>query len=458
MASLANKSNPKGGIDPKVIPASIEAEQAVLGGLMLNAQALELVIQRLEEKDFYLLEHQIIYRAICEHGDQNKPFDAVTLGEWFEQHHLADVVGGVAYVIQMANATPSAANILAYVDIVRDKALLRHLLDASYKIAGEVYAPEGRPAQQLIENAEQAVFAIAERGARGKRAAVTMRESAREAFELMRRRYENQGALLGLSTGFTDLDTMLSGLQAGDLIILAARPSMGKTAMALGIAEQAAIRERKAVAIFSMEMSHEQLTLRMAASLARVDSQRVRTGALEEDDWMRISAAMPLLVNAPIFIDDMAALTPVELRARARRLKREHDIGLIIIDYLQLMNAAASGENRATEVAEISRSIKALARELKVPIVALSQLNRNLEQRTDKRPVMADLRESGAIEQDADVILFIYRDEVYDRDTADKGLAEIIVGKQRNGPTGTVLLTFIGQQAAFRSLAPGNHR
>jgi len=447
------KSNLRGIDAAKVPPYSIDAEQSVLGGLMLNETVLDAVIQKLEEKDFYNKEHQLIFRAICELGDKRKPYDAVTLGEWFESNGLAEIVGGTSYVIQLANATPSAANIMAYVEIVREKSLLRQLLDATVAISGEVFAPAGRTAQELVESAEQQVFAIAERGARGMRGSVTMRESVREAFELMRRRYENPGALLGISTGFPDLDEMLSGLQSGDLIILAARPSMGKTALALGFAEQAAVRSKKAVAIFSMEMSHEQLTLRMAATLGRIDSQRLRNGDLEEDDWARASNALVTLADSKITIDDASSLTPMELRARARRLKRERDIGLIIVDYLQLMHVADSTENRATEVGEISRSLKALAKELKVPVVALSQLNRAVEQRTDKRPVMADLRESGSIEQDADVVMFIYRDEYYNQESQDKGVAEVIIGKQRNGPTGTVRLAFVGKHTAFRSLA-----
>jgi len=445
--------NRKSGVDVKVPPYSLDAEQAVLGGLMLNETALDAVIQKLEEKDFYSKEHQLIFRAICDLGNKQNPYDAVTLGEWFEQNGIAEIVGGTDYIIRLANNTPSAANIMAYVDIVRDKSLLRQLLDASTKIAGEAFAPEGRSAHEIIDVAEQAVFAIAERGARGKRQVIPIRESVKDAFENLRRRYDNPGALLGISTGFTDLDEMLSGLQSGDLIILAARPSMGKTALALGFAEQASLREKKAIAIFSMEMSHTQVTDRMACSFGHVDSQRLRSGALLDEEWPRISNAYATLSGSKIFIDDTPALTPVELRARARRLKREHDIKLIVIDYLQLMSVAGSSENRATEVGEISRSLKALARELGVPILALSQLNRAVEQRTDKRPVMADLRESGAIEQDADVIMFIYRDEYYNDESPDKGTAEIIIGKQRNGPTGTVKLAFVGKHTAFRSLS-----
>jgi replicative DNA helicase len=442
------------GTDARVPPHSIDAEQAVLGGLMLDERAWDRIADKLEEGDFYRKDHQLIYRAIGDLSSRNKPCDAVTLGEWFESNGLADLVGGSSYVIQLANSTPSAANIMAYAEIVREKSVLRRLLDAGTQIFGSVFTPDGREAKDLIEEAESAVFAIAEHGARGKGGAVPMRTATREAFELMRQRYESPGALLGIATGYTDLDTILSGLQAGDLIIVAGRPSMGKTGLAVGFAEHAGVRLKKAVAIFSMEMSTAQLTLRMISSIGRIDAQRLRSGELEEDDWVRSTAAITALSQAPIFIDETPALTPTELRARARRLKREHDIQLIVVDYLQLMHTGNDrSENRATEVAEISRSIKALAKELKIPIVALSQLNRAVEQRTDKRPVMADLRESGGLEQDADVVMFIYRDEYYNAESSEKGIAEIIVSKQRNGPTGTVRLAFVGAHTAFRSLA-----
>jgi replicative DNA helicase len=377
----------------------------------------------------------------------------VTLGEWFESQRLSEQVGGTRYVIELANSTPSAANIVAYAEIVREKSVLRQLIDAGTQITGDGFQPEGRSAQELVEAAEQRVFHIAEAGTRGRQGFVSMRSAVKDAFEQLRQRAENKSAITGMPTGFTDLDHKTAGLQAGDLIIVAARPSMGKTALALNMAEYAAIKTGKAAAVFSMEMSASQLAFRLISSLGRINQQHLRTGDLADEEWPRVTSAITLLAESKIFIDDTPALSPLELRSRARRLKREHDLGVIMIDYLQLMQVPGNKENRATEISEISRSLKALAKELSVPVIALSQLNRSLEQRTDKRPVMADLRESGAIEQDADVIVFIYRDEYYNPDSQDKGLAEIIIGKQRNGPTGTVKLAFLGQYTRFENYA-----
>jgi replicative DNA helicase len=441
----------------RVPPHSIDAEQAVLGGLMLDERAWERIADKISEDDFYRKDHRLIFRAIGELAGKNLPCDAVTLGEWFEANKLAELVGGAAYVVQLANSTPSAANIAAYADIVREKSILRQLIDAGTEIVGDGFQPEGRTSEEILGAAEQRVFHIAESGARGKKGFVAMRAAVKEAFQILHQRYESKGAVTGLATGFTDLDEMTAGLQPADLIIVAARPSMGKTALAVNMAEHAAIKSRKAVAIFSMEMSASQLAFRLISSLGRIDQQHLRSGDLADEDWPRVTSAMTLLSDAKIFIDDTPALSPAELRARARRLKREHDLGLIVIDYLQLMAVPGNKENRATEISEISRGLKALAKELNIPVIALSQLNRSLEQRTDKRPVMADLRESGAIEQDADVILFIYRDEYYNQDSSDKGLAEIIIGKQRNGPTGTVKLTFLGRYTRFESTASEAH-
>ena len=435
----------------RVPPHSIDAEQAVLGGLMLDEHAWERIADKLGEEDFYRKDHRLIFRAIGDLASRNQPCDAVTLGEWFESSGLADEVGGVAYVIQLANATPSAANILAYAGIVREKSVLRQLIEAGTQIVGDGFQPEGRKSEEILAEAEQRVFHIAETGARGKKSYVEMRAAVHEAFQILSRRYESKDAVTGLATGFADLDEMTSGLQPADLIIVAARPSMGKTALAVNMAEHAAIKSRKAVAIFSMEMSASQLAFRLISSLGRIDQQHLRNGDLAEEDWPRVTSAITLLSETKILIDDTPALSPAELRARARRMKRQYDLGLIVVDYLQLMAVPGNKENRATEISEISRGLKALAKELNIPVIALSQLNRSLEQRTDKRPVMADLRESGAIEQDADVILFIYRDEYYDKESADKGLAEIIIGKQRNGPTGTVKLTFLGRYTRFES-------
>ena len=437
----------------RVPPHSIDAEQAVLGGLMLDEHAWERIADKLGEEDFYRKDHRLIFRAIGDLASKNQPCDAVTLGEWFESSGLADEVGGVAYVIQLANATPSAANILAYAGIVREKSVLRQLIEAGTQIVGDGFQPEGRKSEEILAEAEQRVFHIAETGARGKKSYVEMRAAVHEAFQILSRRYESKDTVTGLATGFADLDELTSGLQPADLIIVAARPSMGKTALAVNMAEHAAIKSRKAVAIFSMEMSASQLAFRLISSLGRIDQQHLRNGDLAEEDWPRVTSAITLLSETKILIDDTPALSPAELRARARRMKRQYDLGLIVVDYLQLMAVPGNKENRATEISEISRGLKALAKELNIPVIALSQLNRSLEQRTDKRPVMADLRESGAIEQDADVILFIYRDEYYDKDSADKGLAEIIIGKQRNGPTGTVKLTFLGRYTRFESTA-----
>jgi len=442
------------GRDPRVDslripPHSIDAEQAVLGGLMLAERAWDQIADKLTEEDFYRHDHRLIFRAIGQLAQQSKPCDAITLGEWFDSQGLAEQVGGTSYVIELASTTPSAANIAAYADIVREKSILRQLIEVGTSIANDGFQPEGRPTREILEGAEQRVFRIAESGSRGKQGFVAMRTAVKDAFEQLRERYENKGAITGLPTGFIDFDEMTAGLQPSDLLILAARPSMGKTALAVNMAEYAALKTKKPVAIFSMEMSASQLAFRLISSLGRVHQQRLRTGQLEDEDWTRVSHAITLLAEAKIFIDDTPALSPTELRSRARRLAREHGLGLIVVDYLQLMQVPGNKENRTAEISEISRSLKGLAKELNVPVIALSQLNRSLEQRADKRPMMSDLRESGAIEQDADVIIFIYRDEYYNKESQDKGLAEIIIGKQRNGPTGSLKLAFHGQFTRF---------
>jgi replicative DNA helicase len=441
----------------RIPPHSIDAEQAVLGGLMLSPEAWDKVADRLNEDDFYRKDHRVIFRAIWELSNKGMPCDAVTLGEWFESQGLSDLVGGTAYILQLANTTPSAANIIAYCDIVREKSVLRQLIDAGTEIVGDGFAPEGRSTQEILEGAEQRVFRIAEAGARGRQGFVPMRTAVKDAFAILHHRFENRGTVTGMPTGFTDLDEMTAGLQPSDLIIVAARPAMGKTAFSLNMAEYAAMKTKRAVAVFSMEMSASQLAFRLISSVGRINQQHLRNGDIQEEEWPRVTSAITLLSEAKIFIDDTPALSPGELRARCRRLKREHDLGLIVIDYLQLMQVPGNKENRATEISEISRSLKALAKELNVPVIALSQLNRSLEQRQDKRPVMADLRESGAIEQDADVIMFIYRDDYYNQDSPDKGLAEIIIGKQRSGPTGSLKLTFLGQYTKFENYASDNY-
>ncbi len=437
----------------RVPPQSVEAEQAVLGGLMLAPDSLDRVGDFLNEADFYRRDHRLIYKAIRELSERNKPFDAVTLGEWFEANSLAEQIGGTGYLVELASTTPSAANIRAYAEIVREKSVLRQLIDVGTEIVNDGFQPGGRESQEVLSAAEMKVFRIAEQGARGRADFVPLREAMKDAFQLLQERYENQGSVTGLPTGFHDIDEMTAGLQNSDLIILAARPAMGKTTLALNIAEFAALKTKKAVVIFSMEMSASQLAFRLISSIGRVNATRLRTGQLEDEDWSRVTMAIKMLSDAKIFIDDTPALSPDVLRSKARRIKREHDLGLIVIDYLQLMAVPGTGENRATEISEISRSLKALAKELNVPVVALSQLNRSLESRTDKRPVMADLRESGAIEQDADIIMFIYRDEYYHKDSQDKGLAEVIIGKQRNGPTGVCKLKFFGEYTRFDNLA-----
>ncbi|WP_066096471.1 replicative DNA helicase [Xanthomonas massiliensis] len=438
----------------RVPPHSVEAEQAVLGGLMLAPDAYDKVNDQLTENDFYRRDHQLIYRAIRELAEKSRPFDAVTLTEWFESQGKLDQVGDGAYLIELASTTPSAANIAAYAEIVRDKAVLRQLIEVGTGIVNDAFQPEGRDSAELLATAEKQVFHIAEAGARGRTDFVGMNTALKDAFEVLQTRFENGGSVTGLPTGYTEFDNMTAGLQATDLVILAARPAMGKTTFALNIAEFAAIKSKKAVAVFSMEMSAAQLAMRLISSNGRINAQRLRTGQLEDEDWSRVTSAISMLKQTKIFIDDTPGLSPEVLRSKARRLKREHDLGLIVIDYLQLMSVPGNSENRATEISEISRSLKGLAKELSVPVIALSQLNRSLESRTDKRPVMADLRESGAIEQDADMIVFIYRDDYYNRENSpDKGLAEIIIGKQRSGPTGSLKLKFFGEYTRFDNLA-----
>ncbi|QCO67753.1 replicative DNA helicase [Luteimonas yindakuii] len=438
----------------RIPPQSVEAEQAVLGGLMLAPEAFDRIADMLVDKDFYRRDHQLIYRAIRELAERNRPFDAVTLGEWFESQGLAEQVAGGAYLVELASTTPSAANIRAYAEIVRDKAVMRQLIDVGTEIVNDGFQPDGRDSGEILAKAEQQVFAIAEAGARGRTDFTAINKAMAEAFDVLQTRFANGEGITGLPTGYEAFDQMTSGLQPTDLLILAARPAMGKTTLALNIAEYAALKSKKAVAVFSMEMSASQLALRLISSNGRINATRLRTGQLEDEDWSRVTAAIRMLKESKIFIDDTPGLSPDVLRAKARRLKREYDLGLVVIDYLQLMQVPGNKENRATEISEISRSLKGLAKELNVPVIALSQLNRSLESRTDKRPVMADLRESGAIEQDADMIIFIYRDEYYNKEASpDKGLAEIIIGKHRSGPTGSFKLRFFGEYTRFDNLA-----
>ncbi|MHB8473501.1 MAG: replicative DNA helicase [Gammaproteobacteria bacterium] len=438
----------------KIPPHSIEAEQAVLGGLMLDNTAWDQIADKVTEEDFYRRDHRLIFRAARELVEHSSPCDVVTLAEWLDKRAELDNAGGLAYLGALARDTPSAANIRAYADIVRERSVLRQLIRIGTDIANDAFQPDGRSSKELLESAEQQVFHIAEQGGRSQQGFVGLKQLLTGAVDRIDMLFQRDDPITGLATGYTEFDHKTAGLQPGDLIIVAGRPSMGKTSFAMNIAEHAAIRSKRPVAVFSMEMSGEQLAMRMMSSLGRIDQHKVRTGKLDDADWPRLTSAVSILAEAPMFIDDTPALTPTELRARARRLKREHgDLGLIVIDYLQLMQVSNTRENRATEISEISRNLKALAKELRVPVMALSQLNRSLEQRPNKRPVMSDLRESGAIEQDADLIVFIYRDEVYNEDSPDKGKAEIIISKQRNGPIGSVDLAFLGQYTRFENLA-----
>ena len=448
-----------GGTDAlKVPPHSIEAEQAVLGSIMLDNSVWDTVADRVTANDFYRHDHRLIFSAVAALAERRQPFDVITLSEHLEREGRLEEAGGLAYLGLLAKETPTAANVRAYADIVREHAVLRGLIHVGTAIADSAFNPEGRRCEALLDEAERRVFEIAERGARARQGFAPLRELLTQAVERIDMLHEREDPITGLPTGYHDFDELTSGLQPGDLIIIAARPSMGKTSLALNMAEYVALKRRAPVAIFSMEMPGEQLTIRLLASLGRIDQKRLRTGRLNEEDWPRLSSAVAMLSEAPIFIDAAAALSPGEIRARARRLMREQNsLGLIIVDYLQLMQVQGTTENRATEISEISRGLKALAKELNVPVIALSQLNRSVEQRPNKRPVMSDLRESGAIEQDADLIAFIYRDEVYNEDTPDKGLAEIIVAKQRNGPIGTVRLTFLGQYTRFENHAPDRY-
>jgi len=435
-------------------PHSIQAEQAVLGGLMLDDEAWERVADQITAEDFYRREHQAIFRAMTALGEADQPLDVVTLAEELERRGELDDVGGLPYLGMLANDTPTASNVGAYARLVREQSVMRQLIRAGNRIAESCYRPEGRKVDQLLDEAENLVFQIAEQQAKGRSGFRPITELLTDTVNRIEELYSSGSAMTGVPTGFDDFDAKTSGLQKSDLIIVAGRPSMGKTTFAMNIAENVAISAGLPVAIFSMEMPGEALTMRMISSLGRINQQAVRTGKLEDDDWPRVTSAVSLLQQAKLFIDDTPALSPTEVRARCRRLMKEYgQLGLVVIDYLQLMQAPDAGENRTNEISAISRGLKTLAKELNVPVIALSQLNRSLEQRPNKRPVMSDLRESGAIEQDADLIVFIYRDEVYHEDSPDKGKAEIIIGKQRNGPIGTVTLTFQGQYTRFDNYA-----
>jgi len=446
-------------VEVRTPPHSIEAEQAVLGGLLIDAAAWDHVADVVRAEDFYRPDHRLIFESIGALAGSGKPCDVVTVSEQLERTGKLEEAGGLAYLGTLARDTPTAANVRAYADIVRERALLRRLIAVGTEIAASVFNNEGTSARDLVDRAEQGIFEIAEAGFRGREGAVPVRTLLPGIIDQIDEWHTNPDKLRGLATGFADFDKLTGGLRPGDLIVIAGRPSMGKTTLAVNMAEYAAINPsiRASVAIFSMEMPSEQVITRMLASIGSVPLGSLRSGRISDEDWVRITGATSQLSEAKIFVDETPALTPTELRARARRVKREHGLDLVVVDYLQLMQVPGTKENRATEIAEISRGLKVLAKELQVPVIALSQLNRSVEQREHKKPVMSDLRESGAIEQDSDIILLIYRDEVYNKDTTKKGIAEIDVAKHRNGEIGTFLLTFQGQYTRFVNYAPDSY-
>ena len=440
-------------INRKNIPYSIEAEQSVLGGLLLDIKAWDQVSNTVVAEDFYHPRHKIIFASIAKSANENMPFDPLTIASTLENQNKLEEVGGMLYITELVANVAGIANIEAYADIIQERSVLRQLINTSKQIAESAYNPDGRNSQTVLDEAERLVFNIAE--ARPKTGGpVSVREILHKTIEKIDALFNAGGTIIGITTGFNDLDNMISGLQPSDMIIVAARPSMGKTSFAMNLVENALFNTKKVVIVFSLEMPGEQLMMRMLASLGRINQSKVRSGKLEEEDWPKLVSAIERIKDKKLFIDDTAGISPSEMRARIRRIMREHgDIALIMIDYLQLMEIPGFSEGRTNEISTISRSLKAIAKEFHVPIIALSQLNRSLEQRPNKRPVNSDLRESGAIEQDADIIMFIYRDEVYNPDTEYKGLGEIIISKHRNGPIGSVRLAFIGQYTRFENLA-----
>jgi len=441
----------------RVPPHSMESESSVLGGLLLDNNAWERVGDLLGDGDFYRHEHKLIYEAIGKLINASKPADVITVYEHLQGMGKAEEIGGLMYLNQLAQYVPSASNIRRYAEIVRERAILRKLVTASDDIATNAFNPQGKTVERILDEAEQKIMAIGEEGARNKQGFQSLDTLVVDLLDRVQEMADNPNDITGVPTGFYDLDRMTSGLQAGDLVVLAARPSMGKTAFAVNIAEHVALNEGLPVAIFSMEMGASQLAVRVVGSIGRIDQGHLRTGKLSDEEWPRLADAIDRLRTVSLHIDETPGLTPSELRANARRLSRQcGKLGLIVVDYLQLMSGSTTGgDNRATELGEISRGLKMLAKELQCPVIALSQLNRSVEQRTDKRPMMSDLRESGAIEQDADIIMFIYRDDYYNKESKDPGVAEIIIGKQRNGPTGVVRLTFLKNLTRFESLASG---
>jgi replicative DNA helicase len=441
----------------RIPPHSIEAESSVLGGLLLDNGAWDRVGDLLVDSDFYRYEHRLIYGAVGVLINASKPADVITVFEHLQNQGKAEESGGLAYLNSLAQYVPSASNIRRYAEIVRERSILRKLVSASDEIATNAFNPQGRAVDRILDEAEQKIFNIGEEGSRMKQGFQSMDSLVVKLLDRVQEMADNPNDITGVPTGFYDLDRMTSGLQAGDMVVLAARPSMGKTAFAINIAEHVALNEGLPVAVFSMEMGASQLAVRIVGSIGRIDQGHLRTGKLTDDEWPRLTEAIERLRTVSLHIDETPGLTTSELRANARRLARQcGKLGLIVVDYLQLMSGSSSnGDNRATELGEISRGLKMLAKELQCPVIALSQLNRSVETRTDKRPMMSDLRESGAIEQDADIIMFIYRDDYYNKDSREPGVAEIIIGKQRNGPTGTVKLAFLKPLTRFESLASG---
>lgn len=440
----------------KMSPHSPEAEQSVLGGLLLSADGWDAVAEAVSANDFYRPSHRLIFRQIAILAEASSPVDVITVADKLTANGELDAAGGLAYLAELAGNTPSASNLRAYAEVVRERSSLRSLIEVAQGIAESGFNPEGRSSSDLIDEAERLIMQISEQGpkAGGPQEVNPLLKKALGRIEEL---FNSGGDITGLTTGFADLDGMTSGLQPSDLVIIAGRPSMGKTSFAMNLVETAVLSQEKPILVFSMEMPADALIIRMLSSLGRIDQTRIRNGKLEQEDWPKLSAAITKLKDVPLYIDDTAALTPTEVRSRARKVAREHgELGMIMLDYMQLMQVAGSSDGRTAEISEISRSLKAIAKEFKCPVVALSQLNRALEGRPNKRPVNSDLRESGAIEQDADVIMFIYRDEVYNEDSSDKGIAEIIIGKQRNGPIGTCRLAFIGEFTRFENLARGS--
>ncbi|WP_323003038.1 replicative DNA helicase [Denitromonas sp.] len=438
----------------KLPPHSLEAEQSLLGGLLLDNSAWDRIADLVTSADFYRDDHRRIFNHIARLIELNKPADVVTVFESLEKNGEAEQAGGLAYLGEIANSTPSAANIRRYGEIVRERAILRKLVSVGDEIASSALTPSGKDAKTLLDEAEAKVFEIAEAGSRHSSGFVSIQPILGQLVDRIQELYDRDtpNDITGVPSGFADLDEMTSGLQPTDMMVIAGRPGMGKTTFALNVAEHVAVECGLPVAVFSMEMPGTQLAMRFLSSVGRLDQHRLKTGKLNDEEWQRLTFALGKLHEAPIYIDESPGLNPTDLRARARRLYRQcGKLGLIVIDYLQLMTSLRQSDNRAAELSEISRSIKSLAKELHVPIMALSQLNRSLEQRPNKRPVMSDLRESGAIEQDADMIMFIYRDEIYNPDSPDKGAAELIIGKHRNGPTGTVRMTFLGEYTRFQN-------